>query len=97
MKTFQQVGKRKKEMTEMETWIEERDNVEESRWTDFPNYEERAREINRNLLKETRDRESRIERARKEERTWDLMKLCIEYLEEKCTTWKENQEKRRKL
>ena len=25
------------------------------------------------------------------------MKLCIEYLEEKCTTWKENQEKRRKL
>ena len=97
MKTFQQAGKRKKEMTEMEKWIEERDNVEESRWTDFPNYEERAREINRNLLKETRDRESRIERARKEEKTWELIRLCTSFFDDHCDTWQKNTKERRSL
>ena len=77
--------------------IEERDNVKESRWTVFPKYEVRAREINRNLLKETRDRESRIERARKEEKTWELIRLCTSFFDDHCDTWQKNTKERASL
>ena len=48
-------------------------------------------------MKEERDRQNRIDRAKNQERTWYLIRLCAEFLEEKCNTWKENEEKRRKL
>ena len=96
-KTFQQEGKRKKDLTEMEKWIQERDEMDKSRWSAFPNYEERAREINRNIQKEKKDRESRIERARNEEKTWELIRLCIKFLDEHCETWKTSGEERRLL
>ena len=83
--TGEKRAKKSRRMTEMEEWLQEK-NEKESRWIEFPDYQERAKEINQSILREERDRNSRIERARKEERTWDLMKLCIEYLEEKCTT-----------
>ena len=38
-----------------------------------------------------------MKRAKKEEDTWKLLRLCIEFLEEKCPMWKENEERRRKL
>ena len=49
------------------------------------------------MEKEKRDRENRLKRAKKEEDTWKLLRLCIEFLEDECPTWKENEEKRRKL
>ena len=36
----------------MEKWIQERYEIDERRWSSFPNYEERAREIKRNIQKE---------------------------------------------
>ena len=78
----------------MEKWIAERD---ENKWTSFPDYDERAKEINRSLLKEERDRSSRIERARKEEKSWELIRLCTNFFDEYCDTWKENGVERRKL
>ena len=59
----------------MEKWIQERDEIDERRWSSFPNYEERAREIKRNIQKEKKNREGRLERARKEEKTWELIRL----------------------
>ena len=79
----------------MEKWLQEKS--ETTRWTEFPNYEERAREINRSIQKEERDRASRIDRAKREEKTWKLMKLCIEFLDEHCETWRENEKMRRDL
>ena len=81
-------------MSDLEKWLEEKD---ESKWTAFPNYAQRAKEINESIIKEERDRQNRIDRAKKEEKTWELIRLCVEYLEEKCNTWKEGEEKRRKL
>ena len=92
---FQKAGKKKRELSDLEKWIQERE--EGSKWTSFPNYDERAKEINRRILKEERDRESRIERARKEEKSWELLRLCMSYLEENCDIWKESMEERRKL
>ena len=93
-KTFQQAGKRRKDLTDMEKWIQDR---EENKWTSFPDYEKRAKEINRSLLMEERDRNSRIERARKEEKSWELIRLCTKFFDEYCDTWKENGVERRKL
>ena len=104
--TFQQAGKKKKELSDLEKWIQERE--EGSKWTSFPNYDERAKEINRRILKEERDRESRIERARKEEKSWELLRLCmyeiprrkLRHLERECggeeKTGREREEQRRK-
>ena len=80
-KTFQKAGKRRKDLTDMEKWIQDR---EENKWTSFPDYEERAKEINRSILKEERDRNSRIERARKEEKSWELIRLCTKFFDEYC-------------
>ena len=88
-KTFQQEGKRKKDLTEMEKWIQERDEIDERRWSSFPNYEERAREIKRNIQKEKKNREGRLERARKEEKTWELIRLGAGFLDEHCETWQQ--------
>ena len=89
-KTFQQEGKRKKDLTEMEKWIQERDEIDERRWSSFPNYEERAREIKRNIQKEKKkNREGRLERARKEEKTGEMIRLCGEFLDEHCETWQQ--------
>ena len=52
-------------MTEMEEWLQEK-NENDSRLMEFPYYQERAKEITKSILKEERDRNSRIERARKE-------------------------------
>ena len=87
--------KRRRSLTEMEKWLQEKS--ETTRWTEFPNYEERAREINRSIQKEERDRTCRIERARRKEKTWELMRLCIEFLDEHCETWKESEQRRREL
>ena len=78
-------------MSDLEKWLEEKDG---SKWTEFPNYAQRAKEINESILKEERDRQNRIDRAKKEEKTWELIRLCAEYLEEKCNTWKEGEEKK---
>ena len=88
-----QARKKKRNLTDMENWLEEK---KENKWIEFPNYDQRAKEINQAILKEERDRQSRIDRAKAEERTWDLMKLCIELLGED-KTWKENEKKRRDL
>ena len=69
----------------------------ETKWTEFPDYARRAKEINQGLEKEKRDRENRIKRAKNEEDTWKLLRICIEFLEDKCPMWKENEERRRKL
>ena len=81
----------------MEKLIQEKDEVEESRWSRFPNYEERAREINRNIQKLKKDRESRLERARKDEKTWELIRLCAGFLDEHCETWQHSSRERKVL
>ena len=57
----------------MEEWLESK---EENVWIEFPNYKERAKEINQRIESEKRERENRIARAKKEERSWDLIRLC---------------------
>ena len=78
----------------MEEWLKEREG---NRWTDFPDYARRAQDINEGLEKEKRDKENRIKRAKKEKDTWKLLRLCIEFLKERCPMCKESEEKRRKL
>ena len=87
--------KRRRSLTEMEKWLQEK--IGTTRWTEFPNYEERAREINRSIQKEERDRTSRIERARREEKTWELMRICLDFLDEHCETWRESEKMRTEL
>ena len=53
-------NKKKREMTEMEEWLQAKEG---DVWMEFPNYAERAREINQNIQKEKRERENRMERA----------------------------------
>ena len=49
--------------------------------------------MNQGLEIDKRDRENILKRAKKEEDTWKLLRLWIEFLEDECPTWKENEEK----
>ena len=89
-----QERKKKKDLSEMEEWLQSKEN---SMWTEFPDYKERAKEINQRIEKEKRERENRISRARKEEKSWELIRLCTEFFDEHCETWRENEQERKKL
>ena len=46
----------------MEKWLQEKT---ENKWMEFPNYDQRVKEINQSIQKEERDRQNRIDREKR--------------------------------
>ena len=54
----------------------------------------RRKEIEENIRGEETEREERIEKARKLEKGWELMRLCKQLIEENGEKWKKSKERR---
>ena len=97
---------RKKKLRQMkigETVEEARENMrgrysefgEEEKWEIY-DWEGKMKEYKRELEVQERRRSEKIERAKKLEKSWELMRLCKEFIQKNSTVWKDEEELRRK-
>ena len=79
-------GRDRQEGVEQEIWVKGAARTDNDRYRSFLDYMEEKREEARQRLQEDEKRE---EKARRKERSWDLMKEAVKYIKEKRDGWTE--------